>query len=84
MEEILAIVFIFGGGTVVGLSFSPLGRALAERLRGKRHTPDPEILAELDQLRQDVTEIQERLDFAERLLSREREAGRLVEGGSRE
>ncbi|HSR16254.1 MAG TPA: hypothetical protein VLL51_10900 [Gemmatimonadales bacterium] len=82
MEDILAIIFLFGGGTAVLLSFSPLGRAMAERIRG-RHAlaePHPEVLAEIDQLRQELTEVQERLDFTERLLTRNREADQLASG----
>ncbi len=74
MEDILAIILIFGGGTAVLLSFSPIGRALAERiLHGKQSLPAPELDAavyeELDMLRRDMVEVQERLDFAERLLT---------------
>lgn len=73
MEDILAIVFIFGGATFVGVAFSPVGRALADRIRGHALEPqgtDPAILDELDRLRQDVAELQERADFAERLLAK--------------
>lgn len=75
MEDILAIILIFGGGTVTALSFSPVGRAIADRLRhGAQPLPQPEIdpgvYDELDRLRTDVSELQERLDFAERLLSK--------------
>jgi hypothetical protein len=79
MEDILAIVFLFGGAAIVGLSFSPVGRALAERIRGKGGgaIPDPQVYEELDQLRHDVTELQERVDFAERMLAKGREAGQL-------
>lgn len=75
MEDILAIVFIFGGAAVVGLAFSPIGRALADRLRhGKAlaEAPeiDPAVYAELDQLRTEMSELQERVDFAERLLAK--------------
>jgi hypothetical protein len=82
MEGILAIIFLFGGGTVAAVSFSPVGRALADRIRGHKSPagPDPEVLTELDQLRQELTEVQERLDFAERLLSQRREAGQLAAG----
>jgi hypothetical protein len=72
IEGILAISFIFGGGTLFLLSMSPIGKAIAERIRhGKAGTfgPDPEVLGELDRLRNDVTELQERVDFAERLLA---------------
>jgi hypothetical protein len=72
VEAILAISFIFGGGTLVLLSLSPIGKAIAERIRhGKSGAmgPDPELLGELDRLRNDMTELQERVDFAERLLA---------------
>lgn len=79
MEDILAITFIFGGGTLVLLSFSPLGKAFAERIRhGKQPLPAPEIdpalFEELDQVRAELTEIHERLDFTERLLANEKAA----------
>jgi hypothetical protein len=70
MVEILAITFIFGGGTLFLLSISPVGKALADRLRGNvPPAHDPELLAEVDALRQDVAELQERVDFTERMLS---------------
>jgi hypothetical protein len=70
VEGILAITLIFGGGTLFLLSISPVGRALADRLRGGRAEPvqDPELLAEVDALRQEVAELHERVDFAERIL----------------
>jgi hypothetical protein len=75
VEDILAIVLIFGGAIVVGLSFSPLGRAIADRLRHGK-TPlagpeiDPAIYEELDQIRNEMSELQERVDFAERMLAK--------------
>ena len=69
MESILAITFIFGGGTLFLLSISPVGKALAERIRG--HAPpvaDPELLADVDALRQEVADLHERVDFTERML----------------
>ena len=73
IEGVLAITFIFGGGTLFLLAISPVGKAIAERIR---HGPqplgggtDPEVLSELDQLRQNITDLQERLDFTERLLA---------------
>lgn len=75
MEDILAIILIFGGGTLTAISFSPVGRAIADRIRhGVEPLPPPEfdasVFEELDRLRGDVTELQERLDFAERMLSK--------------
>ena len=73
-EGILAIIFIFGGGSLFLLAVSPVGRALADRIRHGSHPvgpseTDPGVLAELEQLRSDVSELQERVDFAERLLA---------------
>jgi hypothetical protein len=58
----LGLVKIFNG---------PLARAVADRLRG-RTVPenDSVLLAEVDQLRERLAEVEERLDFAERLLAR--------------
>jgi hypothetical protein len=83
MEGVLAITFIFGGGTVFLLSISPIGKAIAERIRSHGAVPqhDPELLAEVDALRQDVSELQERVDFAERLLAQQQERPQVAKGG---
>jgi hypothetical protein len=75
VEGVLAIILIFGGGAVVGLSYSPIGKALADRLRhGRVPLPapefDPAVYEELDHLRGEMSEVQERLEFAERLLAK--------------
>ena len=81
MEGLFAITFIFGGGTLFLLSLSPVGKALAERIRGHgRPTPDPELLAEVDALRAEVSELHERVDFAERLLAQRQEPGKIGAG----
>ena len=80
MEGVLAITFIFGGGTLFLLSVSPIGKAYAERIRAKTHElapPDPQVLAELDDLRGQISELHERVDFAERLLAERREGQQL-------
>lgn len=78
MEGVLAITFIFGGGTLVLLSMSPVGKALAERIRGSSpQAQDPQLLADVDALRQEVAELHERVDFAERLLAQRREENAL-------
>jgi hypothetical protein len=83
MEDILAIVFLFGGGTLAAVAFSPIGRALADRIRGRIAGPDTTadvaelrdtMTAEMQGLRQEVSELAERLDFTERLLAKQREA----------
>lgn len=75
MEDIIAILCIFGGGTLIVLSFSPVGKAFADRLRHGPQPlpaiePDPAIYDELDRLRSDVSELHERLEFTERLLAK--------------
>lgn len=90
VESILAIVFLFGGGTLVGIGFSPIGRALADRIRGRAASADEvradlaehrdSTEAELEALRGQVAELAERLDFAERLLTKQRDSARLGGG----
>ena len=82
MEGILAITFIFGGGTLFLLSVSPVGRAIAERIRSHGAVPaqDPELLNEVDHLRREVSELQERMDFAERLLLQNQERAQVGKG----
>ena len=83
MEGIFAITLIFGGGTLFLLSISPVGRALADRLRGQAGpVQDPELLAEVDALRQEVAELHERVDFAERILLKNQERKEIGTGGS--
>ncbi len=88
MEDILAITLIFGGGTLFLLSVSPIGRAIAERIKRGSQSVDQQkleriedaqlaIVEELDLVRQEITDVQERLDFTERLLARQRELGQL-------
>jgi hypothetical protein len=81
MEGLFAITFLFGGGTLFLLSLSPVGRALADRLRGRvERAQDPELLAEVDALRSEVAELHERVDFAERVLLSNHERSELGKG----
>ena len=77
MEDIVAIVMVFGTGMVGLIAFSPIGRAIAERLkRGGPPAPPSEEVEDLrDQvatLQQQVSELAERQDFAERMLAQVR------------
>lgn len=77
VEGILAIIFIFGGGTAFLLSISPIGKAYAERIRARTHQlapPDPQVLGEIDDLRVQLAELHERVDFTERLLAERRDS----------
>jgi hypothetical protein len=83
MEDVLAVILIFGGGTLFLLSISPIGRALADRLRGRvEPAQDPELLAEVDALRQEVADLHERVDFTERVLLSSHERSELGKGES--
>ena len=87
MEGVLAITFIFGGGTLFLLAISPVGKAIADRIRrpGGAALPEDvklemddtraELQEEMGRLREEVGELAERLDFAERMLAKGRESG---------
>jgi hypothetical protein len=89
IEGILAIVLIFGGGAMFLLAISPVGKAIADRIRGTGAGALPEglrqeleesraeLLNEVQQLRTEVGELSERMDFAERLLAKNREDQRI-------
>jgi hypothetical protein len=61
----------------------PIGAALAERIRGAPPVSDPALAGEVDHLRGRLAEVEERLDFAERLLAQAREADQLPGGAHR-
>jgi Tfp pilus assembly protein PilO len=75
---------------VSGLVLWPLVRALARRLEGRPRGADPELRAELDEMRarlaeveggqQRLAEVEERLDFAERLLTQRKDGAVLPRG----
>ncbi len=89
MEEELAVFFIFGGGAAFLLAISPIGRAIGDRIRGKgpggggdervRYLQEGQetLLEEVETLRHEMGELQERIDFTERLLARNESKGRL-------
>ncbi|HJQ67185.1 MAG TPA: hypothetical protein VJ816_12440 [Gemmatimonadales bacterium] len=67
----IATVFVLRG---------PLGRALADRIAGRHRNAgeDEALRADLDETRQRLVEVEERLDFAERLLAKQRESDRVA------
>lgn len=75
---VISIMALTAGATIV--LRGPLGKALADRLAGRTSRDDGEVerlRADMDDLRGQLAEMQERLDFAERLLLQQREPGRL-------
>jgi hypothetical protein len=75
-----------GGFFVWMVSLSPLGKALAERVRqgavssGKGAGEHEQLLGAVEDLRREVAELAERVDFTERLLARREPADRLPPG----
>ena len=95
MAELIPIFgMITGLGIILGgifgfvrLAQGPVGQALARRIQGHA-AGDPELAADVaalreqvDLLRRQLEETQERVDFAERLLSQQRPAARIPGAG---
>ena len=85
-------MFLAIGAAAVGLLFGPIGSAIGRRLAGRSEPDDAhaeidEIRArvadETDDLRNRLAEVEERLDFAERLLAHGRQADQLPAGEHR-
>ena len=90
-----AVILLFGGGTLFLLSVSPVGKAFAARILGKKHGADSDdqtaeevkdLRQEVDELRhfgEQMNELSERVDFLERLVAKQRDAERLAPPGAR-
>ncbi|MGD8727311.1 MAG: hypothetical protein PVH40_06675 [Gemmatimonadales bacterium] len=88
MVDVILGSLLFGGGTLFLLAISPVGRALAFRIRRGgpegadatlRRLQDAQLalLDEVDSVRREVAELQERLEFTERMLLRQSEPEQL-------
>jgi hypothetical protein len=82
-------MFLAIGAAAVGLLFGPIGSALARRIVGRPEPGDAHaeieemrarVTDEVDDLRNRLAEVEERLDFAERLLAQGRQADQLPGG----
>lgn len=76
-------IIVWGG---VHVARGPIGQAIARWFGGTGDAPDPVLLEEVEHLRggmarleSHVAELEERLDFAERLLAQRTEPARLEE-----
>jgi hypothetical protein len=83
--ELVGPLGFFTMVTVIFVTRSHIGRAIADRIRGGA-AGDPHLAAEVESLRSELhllrgelTEVHERLDFAERLLTRQPEPSRVAE-----
>lgn len=85
LDGFAAVAMLLAAGIIVAVLLWPLIRALARRIEGG--APDSEMRAELDGLRERVrqledmpprmAELEERVDFAERIVAQAREPDRL-------
>ena len=85
LEGIAAIVLLLGAGLIMAALIWPLARAFAKRIEGG--APLAEMQSELDSLRERVrqleeiaprmSELEERVDFTERIVAQGREPDRL-------
>lgn len=84
-HDLVPIAF-FAMIACVGVAFSPLGRALARRIGGDARALDgaardtaetDELRGDMGDLRRELDEVQNRLDFTERMLAQAKERGLL-------
>jgi hypothetical protein len=78
-EEAVAVVAVAIAASIVFILRGPLGKALADRISGKA-AHDPETAGQVEALHADIEEVkhrlsetEDRLDFAERLLAKQRQ-----------
>ena len=73
LPPLIGMVTLFLTTGAVLIFRGPIGRALAERIAGRHGPSDAEtqrLRQDVDDLRTELGAMQERLDFAERLLTR--------------
>ncbi len=80
--DLLLTILVVGGSFLL---LRPIVAALAERIRHKGlpaadagSTEQAAVLEELREVRQDLAELAERVDFTERMLAKQREGERLA------
>jgi hypothetical protein len=79
-DQVFGIVIVsISAWTIARVLRGPLGEALSRRIGGTRESvPDDEQLAAMQSR---LAELEERMDFTERVLLQDREAGQLRQGG---
>jgi cell division protein FtsL len=78
---VLIPIIAVGGFFTWMISLSPVGKAYAEKIRvqsgGMTGESADQMLQAIEDLRQEVTELSERVDFTERMLAKAKEKGLL-------
>ncbi len=83
----LPMMVLFVSTAAIFIMRGPFGCAIAERLSGRARSGSEdqdvrELKGEVEELRNQLYEVQERLDFAERLLARQDERAALPKHGA--
>lgn len=82
VQDLVGLIVLIVG--LVKLAQGPIGRAMADRIRGAPSpVVDPELQAEVAELRGRLAEVEDRLDFAERQLVRVHDSEQLPGGAHR-
>lgn len=88
LPGIIALIGFFGSIMTGILALGPIGRAIGDRVRGKALGSSlgtmqeqlDEVIARLDEVQQQLADLGERQDFAERMLAKAKDRG-LLEAG---
>jgi len=80
-EFVMAMTLMSSGIGLVFFFAVPVRKAMLRKIEGGAPTRDPALEGEVDDLRARLGELEERLDFAERLLARQRDGAELPPGG---
>lgn len=88
MEGVLALLIPITAIAMFGMWVTGIGAAIARRIGGKAQDADhdqagriEQLEHDMDELRAQLSETQERVDFAERMLAQVRDAQRLPRAG---
>jgi hypothetical protein len=83
-EEFIGLMMVLSSGIALVFYFAvPLRKAWLRKIEGASPTPDLHLVEDVEMLRERVGELEERLDFAERLMAQQRDAAGLPPGGAR-
>jgi hypothetical protein len=80
-EFVMAMTLMSSGIGLVFFFAVPVRKAMLRKIEGSGQVHDPALEGEVEDLRARLGELEERLDFAERLLARQRDAAELPPGG---
>ena len=85
LEPLIPIALFFSVAGIIVLK-GPIGKAIADRIGG-RATPPTDggqetgaLLGELEEVRYRLAEVEERLDFTERVMAQRQQVGELPRG----